>query len=430
MFWQEDLETIERSKLEELQLQRLKETAQRVYENVPFYRNEFDEKNIKPGDITSVSDIRKLPFTTKEDLLANYPFGLLAVPLDDIVRVHTSSGTTGKPKAIFFTKNDIDRSADLIARCLYMTGMRKHDVLQNMMTYGLFTGALVMHYGAEKVGILIVPAGPGNTDRQIVLMQDFKTTALHITPSYALYLADVLMRKGIDPRKDLFLKRAYMGAEPYSEETRKKIEHFYGIDVYNSYGLSEMNGPGVAFECEQKNGMHLWEDNFILEIIDPNTGEQLPGGKEGELVLTSICREGMPILRYRTRDITAIMPGLCKCGRTHRRITRITGRTDDMFIVKGVNIFPQQIENILMGTKGVARNYLIILESLDHMTVQVEIERELFDGNVTRLVKIQNEITDKLKNEILVKPKVELVEPGTLPVSEGKAKRVIDKRTL
>ena len=430
MFWQQEIETIGRGRLEELQLERLQQAVHRVYENVPFYRDKLKAAGIAPGDIRSLDDIGKLPFTGREDLLTNYPFGLLAVPRENIVRVHTSSGTTGKPKAIFFTRNDIDRGAELIARCLVMTGMRQNDVLQNMMTYGLFTGALVMHYGAEKVGVLIVPAGPGNTDRQIVLMQDFKTTALHITPSYALYLADVLIKKGIEPRRDLFLKRAYMGAEPYSEETRRKIEEFYGIDVYNSYGLSEMNGPGVAFECGYKEGMHLWEDNFLLEIIDPETGQQAPDGKEGEIVLTSLCREGMPILRYRTRDLTAVIPGPCPCGRTHRRITRIIGRTDDMFIVKGVNIFPQQIENILMSTKGVAQNYQIVIESLDHMTVHVEIESDLFDGNVTHLMKLQNSITDRLKNEILVKPKVELHEPGTLPVSEGKAKRVIDKRTL
>lgn len=430
MFWQQEQETIEPRRLEELQLRQLREMVRRVSATVPFYRRKFEECGIGPDDIRTLVDARKLPYTTKEDLLDNYPFGLLAVPREEIVRVHTSSGTTGKPKAIFFTRADIDRGADLIARCLVMTGMRKNDVLQNMMTYGLFTGALVMHYGAEKVGVLIVPAGPGNTDRQITLMQDFKTTAIHITPSYALYLADVLIKRGIEPRRDLSLRRAYLGAEPYSEETRRKIEHFYGIDVYNSYGLSEMNGPGVAFECERKEGMHLWEDHFLLEIIDPDTGEPLADGRTGELVLTSLTREGMPILRYRTRDLTAVIPEPCACGRTHRRIARIFGRTDDMFIVKGVNIFPQQIENVLMGVRGVAQNYRIVLESLDHMTVQVEIEGDLFDGNVTHLVRLQNEITDRLKNELLVKPRVELHEPGTLPVFEGKAKRVVDKRTL
>lgn len=430
MFWQKEIETIGRKALEELQLKRLKQTVHRAYKNIPFYRDKFSELKIKPKDITSLKDIQKLPFTTRENLRENYPFGLLAVEREQVVRLHTSSGTTGKPKAIFFTKKDIDQAAELIARCLIMTGIQKDDVLQNMMTYGLFTGALIMHYGAEKVGVLVIPAGPGHTKRQIALMQDFKTTTLHLTPSYALYLADVMNKEGLDPKRDLFLRRAYLGAEPYSEGTRRKIEKFFSIDVYNSYGLSEMNGPGVAFECVEKNGMHLWEDNFIMEIINPETGEELPDGEKGELVLTTLCREAMPILRYRTRDITTVIPGKCKCGQTHRRISRIIGRTDDMFIVRGVNIFPQQIEQVLMGVKGVAQNYQIILESYDQMTVRVEISRDLFDGRIEHLTSLQSEITEKLRSEILVKPKVELLEPGTLPVSEGKATRVIDKRTL
>jgi phenylacetate-CoA ligase len=429
MFWQKDIETISRSALEELQLKRLKQTVGLAYKNIPFYKEQFSKLNLKPNDITSLKDVPKLPFTTREDLRENYPFGMLAVPKEQVVRLHTSSGTTGKPKAIFFSKKDVDRAAELIARCLIMTGVKKDDVLQNMMTYGLFTGALVMHYGAEKVGVLVIPAGPGNTKRQIALMQDFKTTTLHLTPSYALYLAGVMNNEGLGP-KDFSLRRAYMGSEPYSEETRKKIEKFFKIDVYNSYGLSEMNGPGVAFECTEKNGMHLWEDNFIMEIINPETGERMPEGEEGELVLTTLYREAMPILRYRTRDIAMIIPGKCKCGRTHRRISRIIGRTDDMIIVRGVNIFPQQIERVLMGIKAVAQNYQIVLESYDLMTIRVEISKELFDGKVEHLVNLQSEITEKLRAEILVKPKVELLEPGTLPVSEGKTTRVIDKRTL
>jgi phenylacetate-CoA ligase len=430
MFWQKEIETIERKKLEKLQLERLKYTVKQVYEQVPFYHDKLLKKGIKPQQIKSLKDIQRLPFTTNDDLRANYPTGLLAVPHAQVVRLHTSSGTTGKPKAIFFTNKDVDQAAELIARCLVMVGMKKNDVLQNMMTYGLFTGALVMHYGAEKVGILVIPAGPGNTERQIALMQDFKTTAVHITPSFALYLSDVMEKKGINPKKDLKLRKAFVGAEPYSEETRQKIERAFGIDVYNSYGLSEMNGPGIAFECEEKYGMHLWEDNFLMEIIDPKTGEPLPEGKEGELILTSLCREGMPLLRYRTRDLTSIIPGKCKCGRTHRRITRFTGRTDDMFILRGVNIFPQQIERVLMSVKGVARNYLIVLEELDDITIKVEIEKGLFDGKVEHLVSLRQTLIEKLKAEILVTPKIELAEPGTLPISEGKAKRVIDKRTL
>jgi phenylacetate-CoA ligase len=430
MYWQKDIETISRRALEELQLKRLKQTVRRAYKNIPFYKESLSRLHLAPKDITSLKDIQKLPFTTREDLREYYPFGMLAVPKEQVIRLHTSSGTTGKPKAIFFSKRDVDRAAELIARCLIMTGIKKGDVLQNMMTYGLFTGALVMHYGAEKVGVLVIPAGPGNTKRQIALMQDFRTTTLHVTPSYALYLASVIRDEGLDPKRDLSLRRAYLGSEPYSEETRIKIETSLGIDVYNSYGLSEMNGPGVAFECMEKNGMHLWEDNFIMEIIDPETGEKVPEGKKGELVLTTLCREAMPILRYRTRDIVMILPGRCKCGRTHRRISRIIGRSDDMIIIRGVNIFPQQIERVLMGIKAVAQNYQIVLEAYDQMTVRVEISKDLFDGKVEHLVNLQNEITEKLRSEILVKPKVELLEPGTLPVSEGKATRVIDKRTL
>jgi phenylacetate-CoA ligase len=430
MFRDKDIETISRKALEELQLKRLKQTVRRAYKNIPFYTEYFSKLALAPKDITSLKDLQKLPFTTREDLREHYPFGMLAVSKEQVVRLHTSSGTTGKPKAIFFSRKDVDRAAELIARCLIMTGVKKGDVLQNMMTYGLFTGALVMHYGAEKVGVLVIPAGPGNTKRQIALMQDFQTTTLHLTPSYALYLAGVIASEGLDPKRDLFLRRGYLGSEPYSEETRKKIENSLCIDVYNSYGLSEMNGPGVAFECMEKNGMHLWEDNFIMEIIDPETGEKLPEGEKGELVLTTLCREAMPILRYRTRDIVMIIPGKCKCGRTHRRISRIIGRSDDMIILRGVNIFPQQIERVLMGIKAVAQNYQIVLEAYDQMTVRVEISKDLFDGRVEHLVNLQNEITEQLRSEILVKPKVELLEPGTLPVSEGKSTRVIDKRTL
>lgn len=401
-----------------------------VYERVPHYRKKFEEAKVKPEDIKSLEDVVRLPFTTKEDLFVDYPYGLLAVPLEEVVRLHTSSGTTGKPKALFFTKKDIDAQAELIARNLVMTGTTRGDVLQNSMTYGLFTGALVMHYGAEKLGVLVIPAGPGNTERQIELMKTFGTTCFHMTPSYALYVASVILNKGLDPRRDLKLKRAYLGAEPYTEETRKKIEELLGIDVYNCYGLSEMGGPGVGFECVYKEGLHIWEDAFLVEIVNPETGDPVKEGEIGELVLTSLNREGMPLIRYRTRDLTFFFTEPCACGRTHRRISRILGRADDMFIVRGVNIFPQQIEAVLMGIKGVAQNYQIVLENYDEMIVKVEIDREFFDGRIERLLKLKEEIVEKLREAILVKPKVELLEPGTLPVSEGKAKRVIDKRTL
>ncbi|MCX8041328.1 MAG: phenylacetate--CoA ligase [Thermodesulfobacteriaceae bacterium] len=429
-FWNREIERLPKKNLKNLQLERLKNTLERIYEKVPVYRKKFQELGITPSHLKSLEDIIKFPFTTKEDLFIDYPYGLLAVPLEEVVRVHTSSGTTGKPKAIFFSKKDLETSAELIARCLVMTGATKEDILQNSMTYGLFTGALVMHYGAEKVGILVIPAGPGNTERQIELMKTFGTTLLHMTPSYALYVASVILEKGLIPQKDLKLKTAYLGAEPYSEQTRRKIEEMLGIQVYNCYGLSEMNGPGVGFECPYKEGLHLWEDNFLVEIVHPETGEPVKEGEIGELVLTTLNREAMPLIRYRTRDLTRIISEPCACGRTHIRISRILGRSDDMFIVRGVNIFPQQIEEVLMGIKGVAQNYQIVLENYDEMIVKVEIDREFFDGRIERLLYLKNEITEKLRQTILVRPKVELVEPGTLPISEGKAKRVIDKRTL
>ncbi len=428
MFWDKRIETLKRPALEQLQLTRLQATVRRVAKTVPFYQQKFAEAGLKPGQIRSLDDIRRLPFTTNADLRATYPRGLVAS--NHLARLHTSSGTTGKPKALFFSRKDVDNAAELIARCMMMAGVSQEDVFQNMMTYGLFTGALVMHYGAEKVGCLVIPAGPGNSEKQLLLMQDFRTTVVHITPSYALYFATFLESKGINPRKDLALRKAFIGAEPYTEETRRKIEEALGVQVFNSYGLSEMNGPGVAFECSRKNGMHLWEDNYILEIIDPKTGEPLPDGERGELVLTTLCREAMPLLRYRTRDITSVIPGPCPCGRTHRRLNRITGRSDDMLIVRGVNVYPQQIEGVLMSVPQVGRNYLIVLEGLDEMTVKVELAEAGFDGQVEHLVGLQTDIANRLRSEILTKPKVELVPPGTLPVSEGKAKRVIDKRSL
>lgn len=430
MYWDSKLETINREELEALQFKRLIKTLKTVTRNVNFYKEKFKAAGVSLKDIKTLADVKKLPFTTGEDLKATYPDGLLAIKKEAVIRLHTSSGTTGKPKAIFFSAKDIDNAAELMARCFVMTGVTSSDVFQNMMTYGLFTGALVMHYGAEKLGVLVIPAGPGNSERQLTLMKDFKTTVIHITPSYALYFSDFLGKKGVSSQRDLSLKRAFIGAEPHTEETRQKIENLLGIDAYNSYGLSEMNGPGVAFECIYKNGMHIWEDNFLVEIIDPATGEPLPEGEKGELVLTTLNREAMPLIRYRTRDITSIIPEPCKCGRTHRRLTRITGRTDDMLIVRGVNIFPQQIEKVLMSIPGVGKNYLIKLEGLDEMTVQAEFDLSVFDGQVEHLVQLQNQIVSKLNSEILIKPKVELVPPGSLAVSEGKAKRVIDNRKI
>ncbi|HVV72922.1 MAG TPA: phenylacetate--CoA ligase [Verrucomicrobiae bacterium] len=421
---------LERPTLEMLQLRLLQQTIARVFERVPFYHRKLSQAKVKLEQIKSLDDLRRVPFTTTTDLRSTYPTGLLAVDSGEPVRLHTSSGTTGKPKALFFTRRDVDNAAELIARSLVMTGITRRDVFQNMMGYGLFTGGLVMHYGAEKVGCLVIPAGPGTTERQLMLMQDFRTTAVHILPSYALYFAGFLESKGINPARDLALRKAFVGAEPHTEETRRRVEQAFGIDVYNSYGLTEMNGPGVAFECEHKAGLHLWEDHFILEIIDPGTGEPLPDGETGELVLTTLRREAMPILRYRTRDITSIIPEPCACGRTHRRLNRITGRSDDMLIVRGVNIFPQQIERVLMATPQVGRNYVIELSGLDDLRIKVELNPSGFDGQLEHLTALQHKLAERLRAELYVRPEIDLVPAGSLPVADGKAKRVIDRRSL
>lgn len=426
MFWQPDIERMPRESLRARQLQRLQSTVQRVAQQVGFYR----DQGVSTIPLRSPDDVRRLPFTTSADLRDAYPEGLLAVPRSELLRLHTSSGTTGKPKALFFSRRDVDQAADLVARCLVMAGATAQDVLQNMMTYGLFTGALVVHYGAEKVGILVIPAGPGNSERQLLLMRDFRSTLLHTTPSYALYFADFLEQHGVNPRKELALGKAFVGAESYTEETRHRIEEALGIDVYNSYGLSEMNGPGVAFECEHKTGLHIWEDHFLIEIIDPTTGEPVPDGEPGELVLTTLMREAMPLLRYRSRDLTRILPGPCPCGRTHRRLARIQGRTDDMLIVRGANFYPQQIERVLMKVPGVGRNYQIVLDGIDELTVRVEVSATGQDGQIPHLRSLQDSLSSQLRAEILVKPRIELVSSGGLPVTEGKARRVIDNRTL
>jgi phenylacetate-CoA ligase len=430
MFRDPGIETLGRADLERLQLSRLQALVARLHERVPFYRERFAEAGVTAASIKSLADLRRLPFTTSADLRDTYPAGLLAVPMDEALRLHTSSGTTGRPKALFFSPRDVDNAAELCARSFVATGLTARDVLQNMMTYGLFTGALVAHYGAEKIGCLVIPAGPGNSEKQLALMQDFGTTAVHLTPSFALYFADFLDGKGPEARKPLKLRRAFVGAEPYSVKTRDKIEQALGVEVFNSYGLSEMNGPGVAFECEKRAGMHLWEDHFILEVIDPKTEAPLPDGESGELVLTTLCREAMPLVRYRTRDITSVVPGPCACRRTHRRLARITGRADDMLIVRGVNVYPQQIEHVLMAIPQVGRNYLILLEGRDDMTVQAELAHGESEMNEEQRVLLESEIAARLRSEILTKPKVKLLPPASLPVSEGKAKRVIDRRTL
>ncbi len=420
-------EMLSRDELENLQLKRLKQTIGQAKQSL-FYWDKL--KDIEPEDIKDIEDIKKLPFTTKDDLRNNYPVGLLTEPVAKMVRLHVSSGTTGTPTAVLYTQKDLDIWADLVARCMYMVGIRPWDIFQNLSGYGLFTGGLGIHYGAERLGCLTIPAGAGNSKRQIKLLKDFRVSAIHIIPSYALHLSTVFEELGENP-KSLHLKIALIGAEPHSEETRRRIEEIYGIRAYNSYGLSEMNGPGVAFECKEQNGMHIWEDAYVVEIIDPNTLQPVEDGQIGELVLTTLTREGMPLIRYRTKDLTSILPGGCKCGRVHKRIDRITGRSDDMIILKGVNIYPMQVEKVLMSIPEVGQNYLIILEKqgyIDQMRVKVEVKDEFFVEDMRELKKLQQKIGRKLREEILITPKVELVEHKSIPRGEGKAIRVVDNR--
>jgi phenylacetate-CoA ligase len=430
MYWEKDIETTDRERLEASQLAQFKEIVKNAKKSI-YYGKLFHDIGLDTEQIDSLDVIKKIPFTTKDDLRENWPYGLLAVPKSELIRMHVSSGTTGRATVVFHTASDIEAWTNVLARCIYMAGMRKDDVFQNMMTYGLFTGGLGFHYAAEKVGALVIPSGAGNSKRQIQLMRDFETTVIHIIPSYALHLSRVFEELKVDPRKDTKLRIAFIGAEPHSEKMRKIIEEIYGLKAYNSYGLSEMNGPGVSFECPYQNGMHIWEDHYFVEIIDPKTLEPVSDGQEGELVLTTLMREGMPVIRYRTKDLTRIIPGTCECGRTHRRIDRIKGRTDDMMILKGVNIYPIQIEKKLMEIPGVGTNFVIILEREgydDDMIVKVEVQKEFFDGDLKQLESLKKRIVDELKADILITPKVNLVEPRSLPISEGKAVRVIDNR--
>ena len=418
-----------REHIENTQFVRLKNAVQRALSS-PFYAKRLGGLGITASSITSLASLRDIPFTTKADLRSAYPFDLLCVSKDEIVRLHASSGTTGPAVAICHTQNDLNTWADLMARCMHMVGIRKSDVFQNIAGYGLFTGGLGIHAGAERLGCLTIPAGAGNTRRQVKLIRDFGVTALHIIPSYALYFGAALKAEGIDPR-ELSPRIALIGAEPHTEEARQRIEYLLGLKAYNSYGLSEMNGPGVAFECLAQNGLHVWEDAFIFEVLNSKTLEPVPDGEVGELVMTTLTREGMPILRYRTCDLTRILPGKCVCGREHRRIDRILGRADDMLIVKGCNIYPMQVEQVLLSFPEVGQNYLIVLEQedgMDHMRVQVEIREEHFVEDVRELRKLQQRIAHRLRDEILVTPRVELVQANSLPKSEGKAVRVQDKR--
>ena len=426
-----ELETMSLEQIKALQVERLKATVAHCMNN-PIYKKRLEEAGVTPENIKSVDDIRRIPFTTKQDLRDNYPFGLASVPLTECVRLHSSSGTTGNPTVILHTQKDLDEWANQVARNLWMVGLRPNDVFQNSSGYGMFTGGLGFQYGAERLGMLTIPAAAGNSLRQIKFMKDFGTTALHAVPSYVTRLYEVMQETGVDPRKDTKLKVLAIGAEPHSEEQRKRIEQMLGVKAYNSFGMSEMCGPGVGFECKEQNGLHFWEDYYIVEIVNPETLEPVPDGEIGELVLTSINREAMPLLRYRTRDLTRVIGRGCPCGRNHVRLDRMKGRSDDMMVLRGVNIFPIQIEKILMQYKELASNYLITLttdENNDNMTVEVELE-ELFTDDYQRLEQLQKSVTRALKDEILLTPIVKLVPKGTLPTSEGKAVRVIDKRTV
>lgn len=435
MIYNEEFETLPREALEALQFKRLQQVVQRVYHTVGFYRTAFDDAGIKPDDIKSLADLSRLPFTTKQDLRDNYPFGLFAVPMSSVVRLHASSGTTGRSTVVGYTKRDIDAWSELMARCLVAAGLTKNDIIHNAYGYGLFTGGLGAHYGAERLGASVIPMSGGNTKRQIMILQDFGPTAICCTPSYALTLAEQGQALGVDMRS-LKLRVGVFGAEPWSENMRDKIEQSLNIMALNIFGLSEVMGPGVAMECtEGRAGMHIFEDHFIAEIIDPATGQVLPCGEKGELVFTTIAKEAFPLIRYRTRDITSLNSAPCRCGRTLVRMERVSGRSDDMLIVRGVNVFPSQIEAVLLNIKGIEPHYQLIVdrvETLDTLEVQVEISEKLLaeSDEVKALQNVQRRIVKDIKDYLGITAQVKLVEPKSLQRSEGKASRVIDKRQI
>jgi len=424
---------MDRDKLRALQSERLVNTVHHSYENVPAYKKKFDEIGLKPDDIKGIDDLQKIPFTVKTDFRDNYPFGMFAVPMDNIVRVHASSGTTGKSTVVGYTRNDITTWAELMARTLGAGGTTKGDVVQNAYGYGLFTGGLGAHYGAERIGASVVPISGGNTKRQLQIMEDFGSTVLCCTPSYALLMGEAASEMGIDTSK-LSLRVAFLGAEPWTENMRREIETSLSIDALDIYGLSEVMGPGVSYECMEKGGLHINEDHFIAEIIDPDTGEVLPPSATGELVFTSLTKEALPLLRYRTRDITYIDNTPCACGRTFGRMHRVMGRSDDMLIIRGVNVFPSQIESVLIDIEGTEPHYIIVVDrehgKMDELEVWVEVSPELVSDEVRSLEALERKIAHELHSVLNISLKVKLVEPKTIARSEGKAKRVIDRRDL
>ena len=433
MIYNEEFETLPREALEAIQLRRLRATVARVYHAVPFYRRRFDEAGVKPDDIGSLADLARLPFTTKADLRDNYPYGLFAVPLDNVTRIHASSGTTGKPTVVGYTGRDVQTWAELMARSLTAAGARKEDIVHNAYGYGLFTGGLGVHYGAEKLGASVIPVSGGNTRRQILIMKDFGPTILTCTPSYALHLAEAAEEMGVSFR-ELRFKSGLFGAEPWSERMRAEIEERLHLKAMDIYGLSEIMGPGVAVEClEAQRGLHVFEDHFIPEIVHPETGQPLPYRTPGELVFTTITKEAFPLIRYRTRDLSSLHPEPCRCGRTLVRMSRVQGRSDDMLIIRGVNVFPSQIESVILETRRFTPHYQLVVErvdNLDRLTVLVEMQPELFSDAIKNLQALERELEGAIRETLGVTVRVRLVEPKTLQRSEGKAARVIDKRRL
>lgn len=432
MIWNEEFETMDRSRLTDLQSERLQKIVKRIYEKVPFYKKKMDNAKIKPSDIKHISDIQKLPFTTKDEMRNLYPYNHVAVDLSEIVEIHTSSGTTGTPVVDAYTQGDINLWSEVMARTMTSGGVTKKDTIQNAYGYGLFTGGLGVHYGGRLIGANIIPISGGNTQRQLEVMQDFKSTALGSTPSYALFLAEAGSEQGIDFSK-LALKVGFLGAEPWSMKMKQEIEAKLHIKAMDIYGLTEIIGPGVSAECEYHDGLHIYEDHFYPEIINPETGEVLPFGEKGELVITTLTKEGTPLIRYRIRDITFLNQDKCKCGRTMVRMSRVLGRTDDMLIIRGVNVFPSQIEEVLLGFSSIEPHYQILVDrkgQLDSIEVQVEMSEKLFSDKVKNLNSLKEEIEEALHSVLYIHTNVKLVEPKTIPRSMGKAKRVIDKRDI
>ena len=432
MIWNEHYECMEREELLKLQGSRVKAMLERVYNSVPFYRKKLQDAGIEPRDITAIDGLKKLPFTTKQDLRDNYPFGLFTVPQADIVRLHASSGTTGKSTVVGYTHNDIQMWSEVVARSLTMAGVGKTDVIQVAYGYGLFTGGLGLHYGAEKVGASVIPISGGNTKKQLQLMEDFGSTVIACTPSYAAYLGEALVEEKID-RRNIKLKAGVFGAEPWTEEMRTQIEHLLGIKAYDIYGLSEIIGPGVSMECHCQNGMHIFEDHFIPEIINPETGEVLPYGELGELVFTPATKEAMPLIRYRTRDLTRLHANKCECGRTLVRMEKCVGRSDDMLIIRGVNVFPSQVESVLLEMSETKPHYLLVVDrenNLDILEIQVEIEEQFFSDEIKELEGLRQRIKANITSVLGISATIRLVEPGTIERSMGKAQRVVDKRKL